>query len=205
MISYLDPIIFPDECVVLKLPNDRYVYPIHKNGSSSLRRMNFPTVDDVSTLEEIDVYIREPYKRFLSGVGTYLEYLDRDISPPLDRATALHFVKNYLFLNRHYCPQFYWLVNLRRFTSAKIRLLPLASIAEIVESDRNNSKENYIKLAAEFDDKVQFYLEPDKILYHNFINKTVSFEEIVEFIKIHRPIVYKEIIKRSIDICNVLG
>lgn len=205
MLSYLDPIIFPDECVVFKLPNGRYVYPIQKNGSSSLNKMNFPKVDNVSELEEIDVYIREPYKRFLSGVNTYLKHLDRDIRPPLDRATALYFIKNYLFLNRHYCPQFYWLVNLRKFTSAKICLLPFDSITEVVDINKNKSKDNYLALATEFDEKVKFYLEPDNILYYNLINKTVSFEEIIEFLKINRPEVHKEIVQRSIDICNVLG
>ena len=201
MLSYLDPIIFPDECEVLELPNGRYVYPIYKNGSSSLHSMNLPVVKSIADLTEIDVYIREPHKRFLSGVNTYLEHLD----PALDRATALYFVKNYLFLNRHYCPQFYWLVNLRRFTTAKIRLLPFSSITEVVDINKNKSKEDYYKLDSEFTDKLDFYLQLDKILYYDFINKTVSIEDIIEFIKINNPDIYKEIIQRSIDICNVLG
>lgn len=201
MLSYLDPIIFPDECEVLELPNGRCVYPIYKNGSSSLHNMNLPVAKNVADLTEIDVYIREPRKRFLSGVNTYLKHLDQS----LDRNTALYFVKKYLFLNRHYCPQFYWLVNLRRFTTAKIRLLSFDSIKEVVDINENKSKEDYCNLDSEFTDKLDFYLQLDKILYYDFINKTVKFEEIIEFIKINNPDIYKEIIQRSIDICNVLG
>ena len=116
MLSYLDPIIFPDDCEVLELSDNRYIYPIYKNGSSSLHQMNLRRVNSFDNIAVIDVLIREPKQRFLSGVSTYLNNLDDS----LDKDTALYFVKNYLFLNRHFCPQFYWLVNLRRFTKSKI-------------------------------------------------------------------------------------
>ena len=200
MLSYLDPILFPDTCEILELPNGRYVHPIYKNGSSSLHGMNFPIVSDFRDLTEIDVYIREPYERVLSGVNTFLENLDQT----LDRKTALYFVTNYLFLNRHFCPQFYWLVNLRRFTDAKIRLVPFEQINEVVTINKNKSKEDYSKLYKEFDSKLDFYLQLDKVLYYDFISKTTSIEEIVDYLKVNKQEVYKEIIQRSIDICNVL-
>ena len=37
MLSHLDRIIFPDRCEVIEvIPSQRYVYPIFKNGRSSL-------------------------------------------------------------------------------------------------------------------------------------------------------------------------
>ena len=200
MLSYLDPILFPDTCEILELPNGRYVYPIYKNGSSSFHDMNLPIVSDIHNLTEIDVYIREPYERFLSGANTFINNLDTE----LDRKTVLYFVKNYLFLNRHYCPQFYWLVNLRRFTNAKIRLIPFDQINEVVTINKNKSKEDYSKLYKEFDSKLDFYLQLDKVLYYDFINRTTSLDEIVDYIKVNKQEVYKEIIQRSIDVCNVL-
>lgn len=201
MLSYLDPILFPDTCEILALPNGRYVYPIYKNGSSSLHSMNLPIVSNIKDLTEIDVYIREPYERSMSGVNTFINNLDTE----LDRKTVLYFAKNYLFLNRHYCPQFYWLVNLRRFTNAKIRLIPFEQINEVVVTNKNKSNDDYNKLYKEFDNKLDFYLQLDKVLYYDFINKTTSLDEIVDYIKVNKQEVYKEIIQRSIDICNVLG
>ena len=163
--------------------------------------MNLPIVSNIKDLTEIDVYIREPYERSMSGVNTFINNLDAE----LDRKTVLYFVKNYLFLNSHYCPQFYWLVNLRRFTNAKIRLIPFDQINEVVVTNKNKSNDDYNKLYKEFDNKLDFYLQLDKVLYYDFINKTTSLDEIVDYIKVNKQEVYKEIIQRSIDICNVLG
>ena len=201
MLSYLDPIIFPDDCEVLELPNNRYIYPIYKNGSSSLHQMNLRRVNSFDNIAVIDVLIREPKQRFLSGVSTYLNNLDDS----LDKDTALYFVKNYLFLNRHFCPQFYWLVNLRRFTKSKIRLLPFESINNITNINQNKSPENYTDLDKYFGDKVEFYLQLDKVLYYDLINQTVSFEQILDSIQSDYFELHKEIIQRSRELCNVLG
>ena len=201
MLSYLDPIIFPDDCEVLELPNNRYIYPIYKNGSSSLHQMNLPRVNSFDNIAVIDVLIREPKQRFLSGVSTYLNNLDDS----LDKDTALYFVKNYLFLNRHFCPQFYWLVNLRRFTKSKIRLLPFESINNITNINQNKSPENYTDLDKYFGDKVEFYLQLDKVLYYDLINQTVSFEQILDSIESDYFELHKEVIQRSRELCNVLG
>jgi hypothetical protein len=56
----------------------------------------------------------------------------------------------------------------------------------------------------ENNDKVHFYLEIDKVLVNNLLGQTVSFEEIVSTIKSEYPLVYKEVIQRSIDLCGVL-
>jgi len=201
MLSYLDPIIFPDDCEVLELSDNRYIYPIYKNGSSSLHQMNLRRVNSFDNIAVIDVLIREPKQRFLSGVSTYLNNLDDS----LDKDTALYFVKNYLFLNRHFCPQFYWLVNLRRFTKSKIRLLPFESIKKITNINQNKSPENYTDLDKYFGDKVEFYLQLDKVLYYDLINQTVSFEQILDSIQSDYFELHKEIIQRSRELCNVLG
>lgn len=201
MLSYLDPILFPDECEVLQLPNGRCIYPIYKNGSSSLHRMNLPVLQNIADLKEIDVLIREPYERFLSGVNTFIKNLDAG----LDKTTILYFVKNYLFLNRHYCPQFFWLVNLQRFSKAKIRLLPFLEINSITEYKQNTSIENYKSLGIEFNNKVDFYLQLDKVLYYDLINQTLDFQEIIQYLKINYLEVYTETITRSKNLCSVLG
>lgn len=201
MLSYLDPIIFPDDCEVLELSDNRYIYPIYKNGSSSLHQMNLRRVNSFDNIAVIDVLIREPKQRFLSGVSTYLNNLDDS----LDKDTALYFVKNYLFLNRHFCPQFYWLVNLRRFTKSKIRLLPFESINNITNINQNKSPENYTDLDKYFGDKVEFYLQLDKVLYYDLINQTVSFEQILDSIESDYFELHKEVIQRSRELCNVLG
>ena len=201
MLSQLDNIIFPDRCDVLEIvPSQRYVYPIYKNGSSSLYNSGFRLLehDELTQIEVVDIYVRDPYERFVTGVNSFLKY-----NQNLDRNTCLHFISNFLFLNRHFCPQFYWLVNLQRFTDAKIRINPIESISEItnLKSNTNNSQllDNILN-----QDKINFYLSIDKVLTQDLIDQTVPFKFIVQTIQHRYSEVYKEIIERSIELCNVL-
>lgn len=201
MLSQLDNIIFPDRCDVLEIvPSQRYVYPIYKNGSSSLYKSGFRLVnnDELKHIPVIDIYVRNPYDRFVTGVNTFLQH-----NPNLDRATVLHFVTNYLFLNRHFCPQFHWLTNLQRFTNAKIRINPIESLSDITALKHNTSEDPLLDeiLSTE---KVHFYLSIDKALTEDLIGKTVPFRLIVQTIQHRYPDVYKEIVQRSMDLCNVL-
>lgn len=201
MLSQLDNIIFPDRCDVLEIaPSQRFVYPIYKNGSSSLYNSGFRLVesDELRNIPVIDIFVRNPYDRFVTGVNSFLNY-----NQNLDRATALHFVVNYLFLNRHFCPQFYWLVNLQRFTDARIRINPIESLSEITSLKYNQRKDTLLDHAL-CTDKIHFYLSIDKVLTEDLLGKTVPFKLIVQTLQHRYPDVHKEIIQRSIDLCNVL-
>jgi hypothetical protein len=201
MLSQLDNIIFPDRCDVLEIaPSQRYVYPIYKNGSSSLYHSGFRLLenDELENIQVVDIYVRNPYDRFVTGVNTFLQH-----NHDLDRTTVLYFINNYLFLNRHFCPQFHWLVNLQRFTDAKIRINSIDTLSEITQLKVNQSHDPLLDecLGTE---KLHFYLSVDKVLTEDLLGQVVSFRLIVETIKHRYPEVYKEVVQRSIDLCNVL-
>jgi hypothetical protein len=129
MRTALDTELFPDRCEVVSLPlHNQWIYLIQKNGNSSLRHqqardnLEMFTNDEIQTLDHVDVYIRNPRSRYISGINTYLQHLQRDY-PELDLSTAFWFAKEYKFLNTHYLPQFHWLANLSRYlrSDAKIR------------------------------------------------------------------------------------
>jgi hypothetical protein len=122
MLSHLDCIIFPDRCEVIEvLPSQRYVYPIFKNGQSSLRaethKNNWRIYlnEQVKKINNIDIFLREPTERLASGISSFIQTTIRD-NPDLDIHTVKWFAENYLHLNRHYAPQFSWIVNLARYT-----------------------------------------------------------------------------------------
>jgi hypothetical protein len=201
MLSQLDNIIFPDRCDVLEIvPSQRYVYPIYKNGSSSLYNSGYRLMDhdELPNIPVVDIYVRDPYDRFVTGVNTFLEH-----NTDLDRTTVLHFVNNYLFLNRHFCPQFHWLVNLRRFTRAKIRINTINALSDITSLKFNQSQDPLLDKAVGTA-KLHFYLSVDKVLTEDLIGKTVSFKLILQTIQQRYPDVYKEVVQRSMDLCNVL-
>jgi hypothetical protein len=201
MLSQLDNIIFPDRCDVLEIvPSQRYVYPIFKNGSSSLSGGRTVSPEELKQIEVIDVYVRDPYERFLSGVQTFLTQ-----HPSYDRKTLLLFISEYLFFNRHFCPQFHWLVNLRRHTDAKIRINHLSTLSTITTLHENRQdKDPAIDAIFKSNAKLHFYLSIDKVITEVLVGQTVRFSDIVKLIKIRHPDVYVEVIQRSKDLCNVL-
>jgi hypothetical protein len=203
MFAYIDPIIFPDECRILQVSADRYVYPIFKNGSSSLKKTGYRQVEhsELANLEVVEVFLRDPLDRYVSGVQTYLLHLGSNF----DRDTILHMIDQYLFLNRHFCLQFHWLINLSRYTQARIRIRSMNELDQIT-----NLTWNVLTCDAELSDrfkrnaKLGFYLELDRILLDDFMGQTVYFKDIVAHIKYRYPVLYDEILGRSQLLCSVL-
>jgi hypothetical protein len=178
------------------------VFPIFKNGSSSLYQTynNLVPQDRIANLTEVDVFVRDPYRRFLSGAQTYMDNLILS-NPKIDRYTVLQFINEYMFLNRHCIPQFHWLVNLARFSSARIKLLPLAELSTLTQlnSNKHNIDADVVKLID--NPKIQFYLGLDKVLTETLIGQTVTFRDILNNVD---PDLYKETIEYSKNICSVL-
>ena len=128
MLTDLDSMLFPDDCEVVAIPSHhRWIYLIQKNGSSSLRDearaqgWNIYKNQELMALDAIDIYLRDPVARYLSGVNTFVQHLVKD-DPSLDRHTCERFATGYLFLNRHYLPQWHWLLNLARHINCNCRL-----------------------------------------------------------------------------------
>jgi hypothetical protein len=146
MLSEIDSILFSDDCEVIEIPlHNQLIYFIQKNGTSSLQdlqekyNLKLLVNEQIRQLNFVDIYIRDATDRYVSGVNTYLQHLKRDY-PELDQPTAFWFAKQYKFLNRHYVPQFHWLLNLSRYLSpdAKIRIRDFKDFSLVVE-DHNRA------------------------------------------------------------------
>ena len=203
MISYLDPILFPDDIVVIELTPGRHVYPIYKNASSSLHETAISTLgtDKIGQLKHIEVFVREPFERYVSGVQTYLRH-----NPHLDRATALSMIDEYLFLNRHFTLQFHWVMNLIRFNpdvQMTFRTMEELDNATDLTWNALTRDQTLIDYFTE-NEKLWFYLQLDKILTEDFIGQTVKFKTIIAHIKNKYPLIYEETIERSKELCAVL-
>lgn len=203
MLSYIDPILFPDKCEILEISPGQYVYNIFKNGSSSLRMSGLKSVpsNKFDQLEMVQVFLRDPLDRYVSGVETYMSTLSDD----LDKPTVLSMIDQYLFLNSHFSLQFHWLVNLARHTPALIHIKSLDQLSTITNMHRNSQvRDQQLWSRFNANEKLQFYLELDKILINDFMNQTVTLKDIVAHIQQQRPDVYQEVILRSKHICSVL-
>ncbi len=186
------------------MPDGRLVYPIFKNGSSSIKGDNpkFLAQKQIrDRVQHVEVYLREPFDRYVSGVQTFLRN-----NPELDRETALAFVGRFLFFDRHFCPQFYWLVNLARLTKGCwITLNDMTELGDITENTWNvlaRDQELYDRLNQI--EKLHFYLGVDKVLFHELKGQCLTMPMILAHIKVNHSELYQEVIQRSKTLCGVL-
>ena len=139
MLTAVDGKLFSNDCEVVHVPSHNLrIYLIQKNASSSLRleaeRQNWSILrnDELLSLSSIDVFLRDPRSRIVSGINTFVQHLIRD-QPWLDAATCEFFATQYLFLNRHYLPQWHWLLNLARYinTGCRLRLHSMDGLSKV--------------------------------------------------------------------------
>jgi hypothetical protein len=190
--------IFPDRCEVIELASQRYIYSIFKNGSSSIneyaqaQKCKILFNEQIRKLTDINVIIRNPQERFISGFNTYVYNTLRD-NPNLDLDTVIYFAETYLFLNRHYAPQFSWLVNLTRYankTTTKLHIHGMDSLKEF--TPLNISPPEKKILSQEVVDRLntnihnEMYLRIDNLLL-NLVGQAMTFEEIVTYLKEQDP------------------
>jgi hypothetical protein len=194
MLSRIDDIIFPDRCEVIELASQRYIYSIFKNGSSSIneyaqaQKCKILFNEQIRKLTDINVIIRNPQERFISGFNTYVYNTLRD-NPDLDLDTIIYFAETYLFLNRHYAPQFSWLVNLTRYVdknTTKLHLHGMDSLKEFTPLIISPPEKKI--LSQEVVDRLntnihnEMYLRIDNLLL-SLVGQSVTFEEILTYLK----------------------
>jgi hypothetical protein len=215
MFSEIDKTIFPDSCEVLEIvPSQLFVYPIFKNGSSSLFESapsaGWKTIDQhsISLIQTpITVFLRDPRERFISGVNTFLQHCHRD-HRDLDTRTILFFVEKYLFLNRHYAPQFFWLINLSRYTNAPLKF---CSIDDIGKLTTRHSRARITPPTPEFLasiqnfpwKKLEVYFLLDQLLIDR-IGQQLTFAELVNDIKQTHNYLYELVFDHNHMVSDVL-
>jgi hypothetical protein len=215
MLTDLDVELFPDDCEVVEIPShDRHIYLIQKNGSSSLRLAaqsqgwSIRRNHEIANLEKVDVYLRDPQERYLSGVNTFAQHLMRD-HPGLDRHTCLFLASRYLFLNRHYLPQWHWLVNLARFVNpnCQIRLRPLIDLHQITGI---KSRAGILPLPFNeanrllcYNDKLEYWFLLDQILLGR-CGQSLTWQQIMQVYRQHPSNPLSNIIDRIESVQNVL-
>jgi hypothetical protein len=213
MLSHLDRIIFPDRCEVLEVvPSQRYVYVIFKNGHSSFDAFKITNPrrvlinQQIQKLTNIDVIVRDPQDRLISGINTFIQHTVRD-NPDLDPTTVEWFALNYLSLNRHYASQFSWLFNLARYldSNTTLNFLSMSAVGDITGLDRKPlgvqpaSKEliNQIDLLTH----KEMYQRIDAVIF-GCIGQSMTFTKLLQHIKTVDLPAYEYVIGHAQQILN---
>lgn len=208
MIVPLDKFLFPNNLCIANIGSIS-IFPIFKNGSSSIKKFcrenNHKVIDieQVDKLDELLVFIRNPEERFESGIRTVVYNTLRN-NPDLDAATVGFMLQKYLFLDVHFIPQFHWLLNLSRFIgkNVKLKLLPMEALDKFVHNTHNEIPKN-IHIKIDTGNFQNLYLQLDTILF-NQIGNTLTFNEILSLIKNDTDSGFSELVDLPMEIIELL-
>lgn len=203
MLSRIDEIIYPNRCEVIEFQDpQRFVYPIFKNGSSSLyeqakiSQLKIHLNNQIEKINTIHVIIRNPLDRFISGVNEFVFYTLRS-NPELDLDTIMYFVENYLFLDRHYSPQLGWLVNLNKFLNPNCKIIfhnmeDIKLFTDIKKQSKEKQMFGLEKIMQLKNNKhIQPYINLDMLLF-DLLNQELTFNEIIHYISLKDKISFQK-------------
>lgn len=205
MFSIIDKKLFPDSVHLVEIANGNIVFPIFKNGSSTVNAIKNKDVHftEIDELQVIDVFIRDPWERFLSGVNTYISCNN------LDYNTTAKIINDVGFLNLHFAPQLFWIINLQRFVKSKIRINNLSDLKKYTSLHKHKSQTDnqivHLSKLFEHNQQLKYYIELDLVLYENFMNCVTDFSCIHKTLTTNYNELYTDTIVYSREILNVLS
>ena len=114
------------DCTVVDI-GPHTVYPIFRVGSSSLMLAANKTYvnSHIAECKHIDVMIRDPGDRFVSGINEYSRQNNLDVEE------TWKLVEQGKLVDRHFAPQYMWLLHLYKFYKGTVTILPFDHIKQI--------------------------------------------------------------------------
>lgn len=191
MFTRLDDILYPNTVEVYDFHEiNKFVYPIFKCGRSTIieiaNEKRFPVLinEQIKQLKIIDIYLRNPKERFISGVRTYIHNIRNE---NLDVNTIIYYIKQGIILDRHFLPQVCWLINLARYLSPTTKL-SLHSIAMLNEYSQGvhatPEKDESIDLSKlEHVPNLEMYHRLDQIILDELVGQSWTINEILDHLK----------------------
>ena len=159
--------LFNTDCTVIDI-GSHTVYPIFRVGYTSLMSDADQTYTNkqISKCEHIDIIIRNPVDRFVSGVNEYCRQNSLDVKK------TWRLIKQEKLVDRHFAPQYIWLIHLHRFYKGTVTLKPFGYISEITQQHlRANESHQHV-------DPVEQFVSVDLDLIKD-LHKTVLLGDII--------------------------
>ena len=169
MLKHLTRVLLRD-CSVVKI-GEYTVYPIHRVGFTSLMHAadSIYTNLEIANLHHIDVLIRDPEERFISGVNEYARQNKLDVRDLYNK------IQREQFVDTHFMPQFVWLMNLYRFFKGEITIRPFNFISNITKVHiRKGEPHQYLE-------PIQRFTEVDRQMLRNTtVHKRYYIKDIIK-------------------------
>ena len=127
MLKHWDKLLNTD-CTVVDV-GEHTIYPIFRVGSTSLiqacdkKHINH----DIANCQHIDVMIRDPESRYRSGVNEYCHQKNLDV------IETCNLIERGKLHDRHFAPQYIWLIHLYKFYKGAITIRPFEYLKNITD------------------------------------------------------------------------
>ena len=171
------------DCTVIKL-QEQYIYPIFKNGSTKmfLRKRgkyigkiydNTDVLlnDEIGQVKELLVILRDPEDRFITGVNKVAELENITIED------VMHRIKYCELIDRHFMPQFIWLLHLSKYFKGTVRIRPMSELDNIfADKGVDEWPQQDKKQVTPLDN----YTHIDKLMIEKYMDKDVELKTIIE-------------------------
>lgn len=120
------------DCEVVVV-NQQNIFPIFRNGYTTLIDIADKKLlnSEITNLQQMDVLLRDPRERFNSGLNQVC-YTEK-----LDVIETLHKIEKGEFIDRHFSPQYVWLMQLYRHYKGNVTLRPFKYISDITSVHLN--------------------------------------------------------------------
>jgi hypothetical protein len=159
MLKHWDGLLNTD-CTVMSIRN-HVLYPIFRVGYTSLSEVceKKYTNDEIKACEDIKVMIRDPEQRFVSGVNEYCRQNKITIQQAWPR------IEKGQLMDRHFAPQYMWLLHLYKYYKGHVIILPFDYISKITSvHKRKGEQHEQVPL-------IQSFVEVDRALMQHYNEK----------------------------------
>lgn len=169
---------------VLKTLHNKNVFMIFKNAYTSLEKYHKITgakiyIDnEVKSLDHINILLRNPKKRFVSGVNSFLSLENIKLDNDLKEKIATKQI-----VNLHFCPQIYWLLNLYRYYKGTVTFYDYTNVDLFIPNHNTPPVSKLTDSIKEQIESIKYDFDLDTKLIDNFLNKTVKLQNVIQEFK----------------------
>jgi hypothetical protein len=181
------------DCEVIQLKDNQYVYPIFKNGRSSLveyaskNKLKILKNKEIFFCKKITIFLRSPEDRFASGIHTFFYLTGRTLNRDI-----LEKIENFELVNRHFVPQYLWLFHLHKYFDGIVQLKLVDELLHLIPNRDGPWKGNAKPWKAMTQEEKQQilsiqherYVDIDKKIIEKYMNSSVELKKIVQEFKI---------------------
>ena len=167
MFTYWNKLLNTD-CTVIDI-GPHTVYPIFRVGYTSLiaDAGNTYINKQISKCQHIDILIRDPGDRFVSGINEYCKQNNLDVEE------TWNLVEQDKLVDRHFAPQYVWLLHLYKFYKGTITIRPFKHIKKITSVHKSKGEK---KMAVAL---LKSFVEIDYALTEHY-NETFELGELIK-------------------------